>query len=231
MKKYILLLLSAAIGLALSANSASAITITPTGTYFGSLPEATFNGTGIPTYAVQVTKIGDLTIGTSITARYGNSALTNDAHGTFTCPAGGDTLNGAPTLAKWNFDYYVEGISFGQTTRLYYDNNPAVGNDVTSFYPGFGFNYQDSQNLGFAAFNGGSFNPNYNGDYAFAVVAYNIFGSEIGRSAVIARVTNGTSPTNPVPDGGSTALLLSGGLSVMGLLSFRSRRNQKCMLT
>jgi hypothetical protein len=213
-------LLSGLVAIALCLAStpiASAIIITPSGNTFGSLPAATFGGTGIPNDAVQITRIGDLILGLSATPRYGNAALTNDSAGTFFAVAGGDLLNAKPNYAKWNFDFYVSGIGAGQTTKLYYDNHASVGNDVGSFYPGYNANFQDSWNLGFGFLNGGIFNPNTNGEYGFALVAFDAANVEIGRSAILVKVSGGTS----VPDGGSMVVML--GAAFLGLAALRRR--------
>jgi hypothetical protein len=96
---------------------------------------------------------------------------------------------------------------------LFYDNNAAVGNDVTnsSLIP---FDYHDSTNLGY----GGGFNPNAVGEYGFALVAYDSAHVELGRSAILVEV-------NAVPDSGSTSLMLGGAL-VVGIL-FRRRAARK----
>ncbi len=223
MKKYLFSLISATIGLCFAIN-ASAITITPTGTSFGSLSDATFGGTGIPNDAVQISHIENLVLGLSATQRHANPPLTNDGAGTFQALAGGDTLDSAPNLAVWNFDYYVSGIGTGQYTRLYYDNNAAIGNDVSDYYPGGNLNYQDSENLGFGFFDGGIYDPNANGQYGFALVAYDSTGLEIGRSAILVNVGDGGSR---VPDGGSTLLLLGLGFMAMGALATTEKTSRR----
>jgi hypothetical protein len=194
-----------ALGLA-SAPMASAIPITPTGTSFGLLSAATFGGSGIPKTDVEIFANGTITLGLTATQRYANPALTNDLAGTFRAVSGGDTLNSAPTLARWNFDLYISGLGSSEYVKFFYDNNAAVGNDVPNFYtiPG---DYQNSLNLGFASFNGGIFNPSAAGEYGFALVAYDSNNVEIGRSAIQVEVGS-------VPDGGSTAVMLGGALMV-----------------
>ena len=209
-----------------SVSTLSALTITPTGTTFGSLPAATFGGSGIPNDAVQITTVGSLTLGLTATPRYANPAVTNDGAGTFFANAGGDTLNGAPTFGQWNFDFYINGLGASQFVKFYYDNDATVGNDVASFFP-VTVNAQDSWNLGMGFLNGGIFNPNANGEYGFALVAYEYepvaeFSTErtiptpreIGRSAILVKV--GT-----VPDAGSTTLML--GSTLIGLVLLRRR--------
>ena len=204
--------------LALCLSSASAIPITPTGTSFGSLSVATFNGSGIPNDAVQQWTDGTLTLGLTATQRYTNPPLTNNGAGTFFADAGGDILEGKPGYAKWNFDFYVAGVTNGVTTKLFFDNNPAVGNDVSTFIPFLSATGQDSWNLGMAFLGGAGFNPGADGEYGFALVAYNVDGIELGRSAIRVDVGNVSSS---VPDGGSSVLMLGSVLAVLGLLRRR----------
>lgn len=209
-----------------SASTLSALTITPTGTTFGSLPAATFGGSGIPNDAVQITIIGNLTLGLTATPRYANPAVTNDGAGTFFANAGGDALNGAPTFGQWNFDFYIKGLGETQFVTLYYDNDAAVGNDVTSYLQ-TSLDAQDSWNLGMGFLNGGIFNPSVNGEYGFALVAYEYepvseftteraipTPREIGRSSIVVKVSS-------VPDAGSTVLLLGSVLVSLALVRRR----------
>lgn len=201
-----------------SAPTVSAIIITPAGTSFGSLPAATFGGSGIPNDDVQIANIGNLTLGLTATPRYANPAVTNNGNGTFYANAGDDTANGQPAYAQWNFDFYVNGLADGQSVKLFYDNNGSGGNDVTSFFalP----NYQDSWNLGMGFLSGGIFDPNANGEYGFALVAYantEAGAVELGRSAILVNVSDGST----VPDGGSTILLLGSVLAGLAVLRRR----------
>ena len=207
---------AAALVLSMLPASAITITITPTGTSFGTLANATFGGSGIPNDAVQITTIGNLTLGLTATARYANDPVTNDGNGTFYAQAGGDVLDSAPAYAKWNFDYYINGLNgTNQAVYFFWDTDPAVGNDVPwtfATYPSVSYPIasQDSWNLGFQALGLGhvAFNPDASGEYGFALVAFDLAGNELGRSAIIVNV--GSSP--PIPDGGSTVLLLGGAL-------------------
>lgn len=194
-----------------AANAADTVT-----TSFGSLPSATFGGSGIPNDAVAITEFGlpegSLTLGLTATARYSNPAVTNDGVGTFFAPAGGDILDSMPTFARWNFDYY-SSASFtpgsGYTLTLLYDMDPASGTSTGMFLPPIG--YQDSTNFGFF---GGSFDPNANGEYSFALVLARD-GTEIGRSSM--NVIVGSGPSS-VPDVSSTLALSFAGLAGLGLL-------------
>lgn len=227
-------LLSGIVALALclaSVATVSAITITPTGTTFGSLPAATFGGSGIPNDAVEITTIGDLTLGLTATQRFDNPAVTNDGAGTFFAGAGDDTLHGKPAYGQWNFDFYIKGLGGSQFVKLYYDNNAAVGNDVSSFFP-TAVDGQDSWNLGMGFLNGGIFNPNSSGEYGFALVAYEnewslnspdengyhpiLTSVEIGRTSILVKVG-----TSSVPDAGSTVFMFGSG--IVGLILLRRR--------
>lgn len=211
-------------------SSATATPITPSFTTFGSLPGATFGGTGISNSAVAITTFtsGDygITLGLTATGRYSNANPTNNGAGTFYAAAGGDTANGQPGYSTWNFDYYVnfnpdlsDLNAKGYSVRLYYDLNPAAGNDVTSFVylepnilNGLNFDSQNSWNLGMSSLFPPGFNPSVNGEYSFALAVLNSDGTEIGRSAINVNVGN-------VPDGGTTSVLL--GLGLMGLIASR----------
>ena len=228
-------LLSGLVGFALclaSVATVPAITITPAGTTFGSLPAATFGGSGIPNDFVQITTIGDnLTLGLTATQRYANPAVTNDGAGTFFASAGGDTLDGNPTYGKWNFDFYIKGLGQSQSVKFYYDNDASVGNDVVPFFPVYS-DGQNSWNLGMGFLNGGIFNPNASGEYGFALVAYEnewslnspdengyhpiLTSVEIGRTSILVKVG-----TSSVPDAGSTVFMFGSG--IVGLILLRRR--------
>jgi len=195
-------------------------------TSFGSLPSATFGGSGIPNDAVAITTFGlpegSLTLGLSATARYSNPAVTNDGAGTFFALAGGDTLDGAPAYGVWNFDFY-SAASFtpgsGYTLTLLYDVDPAAGSSTGSLQLPIG--YQDSWNLGMG-FLGGGFDPNANGEYSFALVLARD-GTEVGRSSM--NVIVGSGPSS-VPDVSSTLALSLAGLAGVGLVRRKSRRTR-----
>ena len=113
--------------------------IGPDTTGFGSLNQANFGGSGIPTNAVAQTTFNNVTLGLSATPRFSNPAVTNDNMGSFFAQAGIDTNPPSPAdpYARWNFDFFIGNISSGTTTtsgvgnynyKLFYDFNPAVGN-------------------------------------------------------------------------------------------------------
>ena len=228
-------------GVALGATTglASAAAITPTSASFGTLSQATFGGSGIPNDAVAFTTysggslINPLTIGLSATQRFGNPALTNNGAGIFTAQAGGDTLNGQPAYAKWNFDIHIDGDTRFNNFAIFYDFDPASGNDqsthgITGPLLTVGSNdfYGNSLNLGMGFLNAGpfqpaypSFNPSSLGQYTFALVSFdksvgNGYSSEVGRVAI---------QVNVVPEPEAYGLALAG----MGVVAFAMRRRRK----
>lgn len=225
--------------LAVSSVSTMAVSIEPTYTTFGTLSSATFGGSGIPNNAVAISQVVsgsyNITLGLTAHQRYSNPAVGNDGAGTFYAIAGGDVLNGDPGYARWNIGLYVDfnpNLSTfspnGYSVRLYYDLNPAVGNDVATYLtlePGlydfnFNFDNQNSYNLGMSIFNSG-FNPNALGEYSFALAVLKD-GVEIGRSAIEVNVSaTGTVPTTSVPDGGSSVMILGMALSALGFVARR----------
>jgi hypothetical protein len=222
------------LGLALaSIASLQAAAIVPAFTTFGTLPGATFGGSGIPNDQVAITTLavnqGTLTLGLTAHQRYSNPTVTNNGAGVYSAVAGGDTFSGANSnsnYARWNVGVYAvfdgtQGLA-GHTVSYYYDTDPAVGNDVPTFFAPLPLG-QDSTNLGFgfyggaAATNGIDFDPNVDGEYSFALVVRNAAGAEVGRSAINVRVGN----PGTVPDGGVTAVLL--GLSMLGVAGLKRK--------
>src|SRR4051812_43740787 len=119
--------------LVLSATAVSASPITPTFTSFGTLASATFGGSGIPNDAVAaLTTLGNgVTLGLTAHQRYDNPALGNDNNGTFFARPGVDTHAPSPTdpYATWNFAFYVDAGTGNYSYKLFYDFDPAIGND------------------------------------------------------------------------------------------------------
>ncbi len=107
---------------------------------------------------------------------------------------------------------------------LYYDLNPAVGNDVSTFfsYPYFTGVGQGSENLGMDYLGGMAFPESSPGEYGFALIARDANGREVGRSAILVNVGNVS--TASVPDTSSTAVLLVGAL--FGLTFIKSKRQK-----
>ena len=220
------------------AASTMAVGVTPAGT-FGSLPGATFGGSGNPNNAVMVTTINSggntITLGLAAQQRYFNPAVGNDGAGTYFATPGQNNGLGSSSYqgAKWNFDYYIDGIganTAGYSFKLFvgqdttnptgYFNPLHVGDNQTT--PNGGG--QNSENLLFLGFGTpavgelnplfSSFDPNANADYSFVLAAYDSAGGEIGRSAMVVRVGTGTA----APDAGSTSLLLSSALAGLALV-------------
>ena len=157
------------------------------------LPQATFGGAGIPNHAVcQVTlNVGQdvITLGLTATARFANSAVTDDGVGTFYAEYGGDTLNAAPTFARWNWDWFIDVNGTGTYAfELLYDFDPGANTDAAQLgriNPAAAagpFTVQDSWNNGMA-FLGvtggvvtrptipGAFDPNAAGQFSFGIIA------------------------------------------------------------
>lgn len=216
----------------------SAATIDPTYTYFGSLSQATFGGTGIPNNAVAVTEVTsgnyDIILGLTAHGRYSNPPVQSDGAGNFYAVSGNDSPS--TTYGRWNIGYYIDfnlDLSdfspAGYSVRLYYDKDLAANSDVTSYIQlepnilnGLSFDSQNSWNLGMTSvFPAGAFYPNYDGEYDFALVVLKD-GGEIGRSAITVHVNQTGTP--PVPDAGSTAALLGGGIALLG---FAARPHRK----
>ena len=200
-----------------------ALTITPSFTTFGSLPGATFGGTGIPNDAVAITINGNLVLGLTAHQRYDNPAVTNDSAGTFFAVAGNDSNNGQPDYARWNFGFLIENMPTNGYVDLYYDNDPTVGNDINTFlsfsyFPGIG---QDSWNMGMGFLGGTAFPESDTGQYGFALIAREANGREVGRSAILVNVGN---VQTSVPDKGSTAFLLAGALFGLSWIQNKKQR-------
>jgi hypothetical protein len=219
--------------------------ITPTGSRFGTLSEATFGGTGIPNDAVMVRdNIPGLTMGLTATQRCGtvicNPALTNNGFGRFFASAGADLNPPSPTnpYAIWNWNFFIGGAAAtNYNYKLFYDFNSASGNPqashgtiavpwaVLSTGP-----FQNSWNLGmdFLASPGvgitppsGTFDPDALGEYTFALVAFDkagVGGLEFGDE--VARVAMAV---NVVPEP-STYALMAAGIGFLGVMSRRRTR-------
>jgi hypothetical protein len=230
----------------------SAAPITPSFTSFGTLAGATFGGSGIPNTAVAITQTsGDLTLGLTAHQRCAGPNLVNDSAGRFTANAGFSAFGAtcatpgpSTSLASWNFGTYIAGADVSDLMfRLFYDFDPAAGNDQSTHgsasFPGIAVGTtvapQGSSNLGFAFLSvtdpmlgimapGVTFDPTVNGEYSFALVAYETNGTEVGRAAIVVDVTGGT---NAVPTPGTLALVAAGLLGLAGASRRRRTRAKR----
>lgn len=209
-----------------------------------------FGGDGISNQNVAITRFEDngasVTLGLTATPR-GNtvSPFGNDGAGTFFAPIG-EFPDGAEddNRALWNFSFFAE--TTGDTGGLgdfnfvlLYDFDPGVGTDDSAhgsldaaFFAKPDGTLQDSQNLGFnylasdnAGFNTAPdftpFDPTVNGEYTFALQAFDDNNLLLGQSAI--RVNVGDVAKN-VPEPSSVAML---GLGLLGLgFGFGFRRRQ-----
>lgn len=201
------------------------------------LPDATFGGAGIPNHAVcQITiNVGDdvITLGLTATARFANNAVTDDGLGTFYAEYGGDVLNGAPTFARWNWDWYIDVDGDGTYAfELLYDFDPGVNTDEADLgrinptpVPGPG-TAQDSWNngMGFLGVTAGSvtrpvipgaFDPEAIGQFSFGIIARTTLGAELGRVSMAVET---------VPEPATMALIGSG--LVIGARRIRRRQSR-----
>jgi len=121
--------------LAAAPGISSAFTVYDT---FGSFPDATWGGTGIPNDAVAAAKTiidGDTTIRIAMnaTGRFSNPQLSNNGAAVFYAGAGSNTGGNNESLltgALWNFNYFIDIVSgSGKVLTdyqidLWYDFNP-----------------------------------------------------------------------------------------------------------
>jgi hypothetical protein len=199
--------------------------------------------------ATTVIQNGAATINLGLTAhqRYDNPALINNGAGTFTATAGSNAKpDGTGTVgALWNFAWDIDVLGASASSykfTLLYDFNPGVGtadsahgsinlsnpfasqdgseNLLFSYLNDSTINGMLAESVGLVVAPNGSFDPNANGEYTFALIAANSSGTELGRSAIRVNVVGGTSAA--VPDGGATSILL--GLGVAGMFAFRKLR-------
>lgn len=141
----------------------------PVADTFGSLPAATFGGTGIPNSAVAIstTTIGPdtITLGIAATPRFSSPMPLNDGMGAYTVLPG----ESAPGLSLWNFSFYTDidgpGTFADYRFELDYDLDSgfgtAIGDHGTLFLntllainagplaPAFTSTVEGSENLGF----------------------------------------------------------------------------------
>jgi MYXO-CTERM domain-containing protein len=180
--------------------------------------------------------LSSFTLGLTATTRCEPSglcaaAVTNNNAGVFSVQSGSVFSNTA--LAGWNIGYYASGNSKLYDFKLLFDYDPGANTSasalgVGNLTPGgvgsgsTGFVLQDSTNMGFTLNPVGislglitpptyaPFNPNVNGEYSFALVAFNKGTAvEVARSAII---------VSSVPESDGYVLGLAGlaGLGVFG---------------
>mgnify|MGYP003111619153 CR=1 FL=1 len=230
----------------LSAGVGNAGVLNPEFDDFGSLPAATFGGSGIPNNAVAITTISNsgktITLGLTATQRYSNPPVTNNGAGVFSAELGEDSSNAG--YARWNFNYYINvtpGAAGDYRYRLFYDMDPGVGTSddelgVINIPSLSALQYQNSLNLGFGYLSTGtgifgvseptynSFNPNASGQYTFSLVAYEKvggfgYGEELGRSTII---------VNTVPEPATLAMFSLLAIGAAGAYRRRKSRVAVC---
>ena len=204
--------------------SAAAAPVAPAFSEFGTLVGATFEGSGIPSTAVAITKTDNVSLGLTAHQRYSAAPVTNDGAGRFTAQAGVSAFAPSPAnpYATWNFGFYVAPVAQDLSFKLLFDQNPASNTDEADLKTAFdfaaGLTFQNSWNLGMDFLEVGNvFNPNRNGEYSFALIAYNSL-VEVARSAIVVNVTGGA---NEVPTPGTLPLI---GLSLLCLAGISRRR-------
>lgn len=123
---------------------------TPIYTSWGSLPAATFGGTGIPNTSVAKTEVfingsEQITLGLTAHARYFNPTVTDNGAGEYyagtgsNCGVATDPI-GCPSATQgslWNFAFYIDASGPGVDLAdyqftLYYDFDPGANTLLTS---------------------------------------------------------------------------------------------------
>jgi hypothetical protein len=227
MKKQLLLSILLTSGIA-----AFAAPVTPTFTSVGSIPGATWGGTGNPDTDVTITSFTDgsgntVTLGLQAQQRYGNDPVQYVGNGTYAALTGQNNgfLGSTHQGSTWNFDFYFDSTGGNYTYKLLYGTdaatlltiNPALVSD-NGATPNHGG--QNSQNLLFPDFggvnNGLVFNPLATGVYSFELEAL-LDGRVVNSVAINVDITS-------APDATSTATLM--GLGIAGIAAFGYRKNR-----
>jgi hypothetical protein len=251
--------ISSAVLFSAVAGLSTAQPILPDTSGFGPLPGATFGSptSSIPNTAVAQTTQGGVTLGLSATQRFSNPALSNDGAGSFFALAGIDTNAPSPAnpYALWNFNYAILGASTATSAfnyRLYYDFNPAAGNDISThgYFSLLGLSLNTSQlspsqnslNLGMDILTPptltnpfgnptapvgstlSTFNPNAVGEYTFKLAAYTPTGQGLSFNAYGSEAFSTSMVVSAIPEPGEWAMMLAG-LGVVSAIA-RRRRNK-----
>ena len=213
-------------------------------TSFGSLPGATFGGSGIPNDAVEITTISGisdpfvqagsdtLTIGLSAHARFSAGDLPNNGAGTYFANTGTQLNSHGTPLALWNFDFDISS-SAGFASRYTYvltyglqGGSSASLDPVATFTDSTGGpgSIQNSENLSFPSL--GSligFNPYQTGIYDVTINAFE-GQTQLGSDTIHINVSS-------VPDGGTTAGLLAAGFLGLLIIKRSAKRHFGAFMT
>jgi hypothetical protein len=187
---------------------------------------------------VSISSGSGLTLGMTAQQRFFNPALTNDGAGTFYATTGQNNGLGTSSFqgATWNFDFYIGTttptaytfeLTYGLAGGTVFSFNPLADGDAFSLAKYGPNNWQDSQNLLFSNFggapnlfspgSGGTFNPNANATYDFLLTAKDVSGAVVEQAGIRVQVGTGS----PVPDAGSTCLML--GAALLGFAGIRRK--------
>ncbi|MEW6762261.1 MAG: PEP-CTERM sorting domain-containing protein [Pseudomonadota bacterium] len=238
--KYVSGLIATAALLACTSASAGVLPVTT----FGELKGATFGGSGIPNHGVVITTLGNLTLGLTATQRYFGDNLLNNGKDTFYADPGVRQVKDKPDGTTWNFSYFIQDkdqtalSNSNYTFSLLFDFDAGANTAESklgivdpTFFSTSGNTAQNSQNLMFPFLSipvfgttppAGVFDATANGQYSFALVAYDkSSNAEVARAAMFVQVGPEASD---VPEPASVALL---GLGMSGLALARRRKQAR----